>query len=344
MFHFTPTGIGSVPSLDVTDTCIRILDRCREAPFWPQFVRRTNLENMTIQFSEGFPLVEISGDGKSLILSSREREPELVSFYDRFLADDVEHFAISRDYAPGLFELVDLIQRNPGTYGPYIKGQTVGPVTFLGTVEGQDGKSLLHDLELREALVKALAIRALWQVRKLSTTGKKPILFLDEPYLSGYGSAFTPLDRHDVISLIKEVIDYLREREDVLLGIHCCGNTDWSMIFETGPDIISFDAFSHMDYFLLYPEAITRFIGRGGIISWGIVPTGEQAGKESAEGLASRIAEALTKFEKWGLDRKEVAGRSLLTPSCGMGTMNEKAGLEVLDLLKTVSRKCNDLV
>jgi hypothetical protein len=344
MFHFTPTGIGSVPSLDVSSTCLRILARCREAPFWPQFVQRTHLENMIIQFSEGFPLIEISGDGKSLILSSREREPELVSFYDRFLADDAEHFAMSRDYAPGLFDLIDLIQRNPGTYGPYIKGQTVGPVTFLGTVEGQDGKSLLHDLDLREALVKGLAIKALWQVRKLSATGKKPILFLDEPYLSGYGSAFTPLERHDVISLLKEVIDYLRERADLLLGIHCCGNTDWSMIFETGPDIISFDAFSHMDYFLLYPEAVSRFIRRGGIISWGIIPTGEQAGKESAESLVLRIAEALTKFEKWGLDRREVARRSLLTPSCGMGTMGEKPGLEVLDLLETVSRKCMDLV
>jgi hypothetical protein len=344
MFHFTPTGIGSVPSLDVGGTCLRILARCREAPFWPQFVQRTHLENMSIQFSEGFPLIEISGDRKSLILSSREREPELVSFYDRFLADDVEHFAISSDYAPGLFELVDLIQRNPGTYGPYIKGQTVGPVTFLGTVEGQDGKSLLHDLELREALVKGIAIKALWQVRKLSTTGKKPILFLDEPYLSGYGSAFTPLERHDVISMIKEVMDYLRERVDLLLGIHCCGNTDWSMIFETGLDIISFDAFSHMDYFLLYPEAIVRFIRKGGIISWGIIPTGEQAGMESAEGLVLRIAEALTKFEKWGLDRKEVARRSLLTPSCGMGTMSEELGLGIFDLLENVSRKCNDLV
>jgi methionine synthase II (cobalamin-independent) len=344
MFHFTPTGIGSVPSLDVSSTCLQILGHCREVPFWPQFVRRTNLEAMVIQFSEGFPLLEISEDGKSLVLSSREREPELVSFYDRFLAEDVEHFAISRDYAPGLFELVDLIQRNPGTYGPYVKGQTVGPVTFLGAVEGHDGKSLLHDPELQEALVKGLAIRALWQVRKLSTTGKKPILFLDEPYLSGYGSAFTPIERHDVISLIKEVMDYLREREDVLLGIHCCGNTDWSMIFEAGPDILSFDAFSHMDYFLLYPEAISRFIDRGGIMSWGIIPTGEHAGKEPAEALVSRIAETLDKFEKRGLDRKQVAGRSLLTPSCGMGTMNEREALKALELLGTVSKRCMDLV
>jgi methionine synthase II (cobalamin-independent) len=298
---------------------------------------------MVIQFSEGFPLIEISGDGKSLVVSSHEREPELVSFYERFMAEDVENFAISREYAPGLFELVDLIRRDPDKYGPYIKGQTVGPVTFLGSLEDHEGRSLLHDAEVKEALVKGLAIRALWQVRELSTTGKKPILFLDEPYLAGYGSAFTPLERHDVISLIKEVLDYLKEREDVLLGIHCCGNTDWSMILETGPDIISFDAFSHMDYFLLYPEAIRRFIAGGGIIGWGIVPTGEHAGKGSAKSLASRIADALTKLEKWGMDRNEMAHHSLLTPSCGMGTMNEKLTSAALDLLEAVSRRCKDL-
>jgi hypothetical protein len=44
-----------------------------------------------------------------------------------------------------------------------------------------------------------------------------------------------------------------------------------------------------------------------------------------------------------GIGPQEVAGVPL-TPSCGMGTMSEKLGLEVLDLLKTVSRKCNDLV
>ncbi len=343
MFHFTPTGIGSVPSLDVTSTCLRILESCPQVPFWPQFVQRSHLENMIVQFSEGFPLVEISRDGRSLVLSSREPEPELVAFYDRFMAEDLGSFAISRDYAPGLFELVSLIQTHSDQYGPYIKGQTVGPVTFLGSVEDHEGKSLLHHTELREALVNGLAIKALWQVRKLSTTGRKPILFLDEPYLSGYGSAFMPLERHDVISMLKEVMSYLREREDVLLGIHCCGNTDWSMLLEAGPDIISFDAFSYMDYFLLYPEAIKRFVTRGGIISWGIVPTGEQAGGGSPETLVSMMAEALGKLNALGLNPGDLARRSLLTPSCGMGTMGQKPTLEVLDLLVSLSRKCAEL-
>ncbi|UCF57639.1 MAG: hypothetical protein JSW15_04005, partial [Deltaproteobacteria bacterium] len=178
----------------------------------------------------------------------------------------------------------------------------------------------------------------------MGKSGKKPIIFLDEPYLSGFGSAFSPIQRHEVISLIKEVIDYLRERSDALIGIHCCGNTDWSMIIETGPDIVNFDAFEYMDYFLLYPEEITRFLQGGGIIAWGIVPTTSAfTGDESVEGLYSRLEQGLSRFYEWGLDPERVIGNSMLTPACGMGTMEQTSADRVLDLLSALSKRCNEL-
>lgn len=342
-FHFKATGIGSVPSVDVKDTCLHILKHLPEIPFWPQLVKRSHLEDMNIQFSEGQPLLKIVEDKRALTVSSGNRESELVTFYDRFLAEDIDHFAISREYAPGLFGLVGLIQENPEKYGPYIKGQTVGPVTFAAGITSPDGKSVLYDPGLLEAMAKGLSIKALWQVREMGKSGKKPIIFLDEPYLSGFGSAFSPIQRHEVISLIKEVIDYLRERSDALIGIHCCGNTDWSMIIETGPDIVNFDAFEYMDYFLLYPEEITRFLQGGGIIAWGIVPTSAFTGDESVEGLCSRLEQGLSRFYEWGLDPERVIGNSMLTPACGMGTMEQASADRVLDLLSALSNRWNEL-
>ncbi|MCJ7594062.1 MAG: hypothetical protein MUO52_04725 [Desulfobacterales bacterium] len=343
-FFFAATGIGTVPSLNIRGTCHRILEVCPQIPFWPQFVRRSPLEDLSIQFSEGLPLLEKKEGQKALVLSSRAPEPDLVAFYDRFLADDIDRFAISRAYAPGLHEMVSLIQENPERHGPYIKGQMVGPVTFAAGIKDAEGKSLLHNPDLLEALVKGLCIRALWQVRELGRTGKKVIIFLDEPYLSGYGSAFSPLQRDEVIAMIREVLDYLRERTDALIGIHCCGNTDWPMIAETGPDIISFDAFSHMEYLLLYPEEITGFLKRGGNLAWGIVPTFEFTGQESIEGLFSRLQVGLTRLEEWGMDPEQVASQSLLSPACGMGTLDEGAANRVLDLLLGLSRKCQALM
>jgi methionine synthase II (cobalamin-independent) len=342
-FNFKATGIGSVPSLGVQDTCIHILEQLPEIPFWPQLVKRTYLEDMNIQFSEGLPLLEIRQEKRALAVSADNRESELVAFYNRFLTEDVDSFAISPEFAPGLYELVALIQKDPEHYGPYVKGQTVGPVTFSAGINGLDGKSLLYDPELLEATVKGISIKALWQVREMAKSGKKVIIFLDEPYLSGFGSAFSPIERHEVVHLLKEVLDYLRERSDALIGIHCCGNTDWSMIIEAGPDIVNFDAFDYMDYFLLYPDEITRFLHEGGVVAWGIVPTHTFTGQESVESLFSKLQEGLNRFYAWGLDPKIVSAASLLTPACGMGTMEQGSANQVLHLLSSLSRKCGDL-
>jgi len=338
-FHFLATGIGSVPYLDVDATCRRILEACSHIPFWPQFVQRSHLENMIVQFTEALPFLEIAEDRKVLITEHGHAEEELLSFYDRFLAEDVEHFALSKNYVPGLYEMLALIGREPEKYGPFIKGHTVGPVTFAAAIRDREGRTLFSYPDFSEAFVKALAIRALWQVRELDKSGKKPILFLDEPYLAGYGSAFTPIQRHEVVAMIKEVVDYVRERSEAIIGIHCCGNTDWSMIIEAGPDIVSFDAFSYLDYFFLYPAELRRFIETGGAIAWGIVPTFGFTGRETLDDLSGRLQEGLAKLHALGLDPGRVAKQSLLTPACGMGTMTPEAAERVLALLRGLSAR-----
>jgi methionine synthase II (cobalamin-independent) len=342
-FHFGATGIGSVPFLDVRETCLYILKCLPDIPFWPQMVRRSHVEDMHIQSSEGLPLLEVIEDKRALVVSADHRESRLVAFYDRFLADDLDYFAISKEYAPGLFDLGQMIQEHPEKYGPYIKGQIVGPVTFAAGITAQDGRSLLADSELLEAMVKGLSIKALWQVREMGRCGKKPLIFLDEPSLSGFGSAFSPIQRHEVVSLLKEMIDYVRQRSDALIGIHCCGNTDWSMIIEAAPDIISFDAFEYVDYFLLYAEQLSRFMEDGGIIAWGIVPTSAYSGQESVEGIFSGLKRALNRFSELEIDSEALIRNAILTPSCGMGTMDETSAHGVLDLLSALPRKCDKI-
>jgi len=338
-FFFKATGIGSVPSLDIQETCAHILERIPEIPYWPQLVKRSHLEDMVIQFSEGLPSLEIVEDKRSLSVSSGDLESALVTFYDRFLAEDVSHFAVSKAYAPGLYELVENIRQSPEKYGPFIKGQTVGPVTLAAGISDLDGKSILYNPDLLDAVVKGLAIKAVWQVEELKRTGKSPIIFLDEPYLSGFGSAFTPIQRHEVIGLLKEVIDYIRERTDALIGVHCCGNTDWPMILESGPDIINFDAYGYMDTFLLYPEALLKFFSEGGVIAWGIVPTADFTGEQTVESLLDRLQEGLNRLKEWGLDADKIAKSSILTPACGMGTMEDGLAERALLLLSELSNK-----
>jgi len=304
-FHFMATGIGSVPYRRIESTCRDILEHLPSIPFWPQFVKRSHLEDMNIQYSEGLPLLEISEEKRSLVIPSMDNtESKLVAFYERFLAQDIDYFSISRSYAPGLYTLLELINQGTKNDGPYIKGQTVGPITFAAGISDVNGRSILYNTELLEAMVKGLAIKALWQIRELGKSGRKPIIFLDEPYLSSFGSALSPIQRNEIIDILRTIIDYLKENSDTLVGIHCCGNTDWSMIIETHPDIISFDAFEYMDYFLLYPDDIIKFIEKGGSMAWGIIPTSNFRENESAENLFLKLEEGLNRVHQWGIDPK----------------------------------------
>lgn len=342
-FHFIGTQIGSLPYQDIRGTCLRVLECFPEMPFWPQLPRRSPLEDMSVQGSENLPLLTFDTSRNSLVLSDHEEmESALVRFYDRFLDEDLDHFAISPLVAPGLHEMVTHVLNNPQACGPFLKGQSVGPVTFSAGIQQPDGKPVLHHPDLLDAMTKGLAIKARWQVRELSRTGKKPVLFFDEPVLSGFGSAFSPIQREEVIALLKEVIDYLREHTEAAIGIHCCGNTDWGMIAAAGPDIISFDAFGYMDYFLLYPKELTSFMRNGGAVAWGIVPTAEFTGKETVEELFSRLEKGLNRFVEWGLDLSRLAGRTLLTPSCGMGSLTPSAADTIQELLAALAARCRE--
>jgi hypothetical protein len=337
-FNFMATGIGSVPFLDVEGTCKAILEMCPDIPFWPQFVKLSRLEDMTIQASQGLPLIKLNRESGSIYLElSDDQEDELISFYEHFMAGDTEYFAIDHDHASGLYTLLDLIDKRPQDYGSYIKGQIVGPITFAGNLMDAKGRSALANSEIMDTIVKGLAIKALWVVKAMSIAGKRTILFIDEPYLSGYGSAFTPIQRQEVISRIREVIDYLRSRSDAIVGVHCCGNTDWSMIIETGVDIVSFDAFDYLDYFLLYKDEVIRLLRNGGAVAWGVVPTISFTGKETIGDLQARLEEGLIRFYEWGLDRDMVAERSLVTPACGVGSIEPSRAERIFELLSGLS-------
>ena len=296
---------------------------------------------MNIQFSEGLPFLEIDHEKHSLCLNqSLNRETQLISFYDHFLADDMDHFAISKTFAPGLYGLVELLEGETKEKDCFVKGQSVGPVTFASGILGPNGKAILHSRELLDACTQGLAIKALWQAKKLAASGRKPVLFLDEPSLSGFGSAFSSLDREEVIRVLRLVIDYLKERMDLLIGIHCCGNTDWGMLLEAGPDIINFDAFSFLDYFLLYPREITAFLKRGGGIAWGVVPTSECTGTETIESLLTILKKGLHTLISWNITAETIGKCSILTPSCGMGTMTTDSAQTALSLLAGLSDSC----
>lgn len=338
-FNFTPTGVGSVPWVNVEESCRLILGQLPQMPFWPQFVNLSPLEDMVVQFSEGLPGLRMQNDGRTLLVASERLEDEMASFYEKFLSDDLDAFAISPDCARGLYKLLDLMEKEPSSGNGFIKGQSIGPITFASSVSLENGRYLLHDPGLLDAVIKGLSIKLLWQAKTLAGTGKAPVIFIDEPALSGIGSAFFSMDRAVVVQSLGEMIDYCRNRCNALIGIHCCANTDWPAIFETSPDIINFDAYGFLDSFLLYAKDAGRFLDAGGTIAWGIAPTTAFDEETRVDSLVRLLERGITKLADSGRKEEDVRARSMITSACGMGSMHEDSAKQLLRLLAELGRR-----
>lgn len=335
-FDLLATGIGSVPHTDVGRACGDIFGLERTIPFWPQMVRRSPLEEMNAQFSEGLPLLDFQ-DGRVRLAPQSSPEEDLARFYERYLAQDVDRFAISPERAQGLHGFLEQAKSQDRLPTPFVKGQSIGPVTFAATIPDAEGKPILYHPDLFEAVVHGLSIKALWQIRKLSGLGRRVILFLDEPFLASYGSAFTTLEPEQVTGSLSTLLDYLREHSHAMIGVHCCGNTDWSLVLAAGPDILSFDAWGYMEHFLLYSPQILQFLEKGGALAWGIVPTDASLEEADLAGLTRRLEAGFQSLCRLGVDHDTLRRRSLITPSCGMGTLPLPLSRRCLKLLSALS-------
>jgi len=330
------TGIGSLPFTDADAALDLIFKYVPYVPFWPQLPKRSHAESMLAQFSENLPCLEFSADG--LFFNPRDRDRQLEIFYDRIIASDLNHFRISPDFAKGLHKFYQRLKKSDLSGIEFIKCHITGPFTFAAGINDEFGHALLHEQVFMQAISKGLIMKALWQADLFKEFGKKIILFVDEPYLGAFGSAYTPLNRQDVVKTLKEFTGDIKS-DNILTGVHCCGNTDWSIFTEVeGIDIINFDAFDFMDKFLLYAENLKSFLARGGIICWGIVPTQQYSGRETADSLIKKLKEGINVLINKGLDEKSLFNNLMVSPACGLGSLEPQKADKIFQLLTDTSR------
>ncbi len=331
------TGIGSLPFKEPEQALELIFKYIPRAPFWPQLPKRGIREGMVEQYSEGLPGLKMTDDG--LIFDRKSAENGLENFYERVISQDIASFRISREYSAGFYAFVEALEKKRASNAEFLKCQVTGPFTFSASIKDEAGTAVLHDEILMQAMVKGLAMKAQWQIDILRKFGKPLILFIDEPFLGAFGSAYTALTRETAVSVLTEFTDALKA-EDVSIGVHCCGNTDWSILTDTpGIDIINFDAFGYLDKFTLYADSIGSFLKRGGALCWGIVPTQDLQEGITAESLLNVINSGLDALAKKGLDRGLVSDRLLLSPSCGLGTLQPSTADLIFGKLNILSSR-----
>jgi methionine synthase II (cobalamin-independent) len=340
--RFAMIAIGSLPHTDPELACRIMLQAFPEVAAWPQLPKLSFRENMYAQYSEGLPGIRLDESAKRLWFQVDDSlASELESFYQAVIDEDLGRFAMSAPYAAGLDMLTGGAFADELASRPFVKGHVTGPISYGLTVTDQDKKASLYNETLEQAIVKGLTLKGKWQSRELrrAAPGAQVVMFYDEPYLHSVGSALINVSREQVVGEIRECINGCGA--DVT-GVHCCGNTDWSLVFATGVDVVHFDAYEYLEPFVAYDREIGEHFARGGAIAWGVVPKDESVLEVSADDLVSILEGGFDVLEGKGLDRRLVAMRSMVSPSCGLGSASVKVAERALELTREVSDKMRE--
>jgi hypothetical protein len=338
--------IGSIPLSDHAEATRLMLDYTPDVPLWVQLPGLPQ-EGMIEQFAPGMPGLVRSEDRIYIDSSADSFHTELAEFYEDYLKalEDpsfllTSRFALSDDTARGFSVFCDIISsRTPAPCA--VKGQIAGPMTTGIGLKDQNDRFVFYDDTLRDMITKHLCMKAAWQIQRLKTLGVPAIIFFDDPGLVGFGtSTYISISREMVTTALAEVIEAAHSAGG-LVGVHVCANADWSLLLESQTDIISFDAYSYFDRFILFDTQLKSFLTAGGILAWGIVPTGntDDIDKESVDSLYERWLEQLNALEKLGVPKQTILSQSFITPSCGTGALNLAHATKVLELTRDLSEK-----
>jgi len=315
------TAIGSLPHGDATAAVDFVFDSRIDVPFWPQLPKRDFREWMVPQYGADLPGFCLDVQRKRFQIDRQDDFVDLLTgFYERIL-DPESEFPLSPDYAAGYYAFAQRLAAQADK--PHIvKGHVTGPLTFALGLNLEDGRPIHADPELRQASIQLLARSAGWQARQLGKHATKgAVIFIDEPIYSALGTAaYLSVKSEDVQSTLSELSSAIRA-EGGMTGVHCCGNADWETVLSSDIDILNFDAWGFASKLAIYADSVAAFLQRGGTLAWGIVPTNDEIDDATEEVIADKLDALVAEFASRGVDEARLRHQSILTPSCGCGSL-----------------------
>ncbi len=339
------TGIGSMPFKDVDHAVHTALTRLPQAPFWPQLPKLDLNEQMEIQYSEGLPRIVIDREKARMYFdTSGDYSEDFAEFYQAYMlamdpdegTGDCEAMAISEDFSKGIYAMEKRLAKQDSKL-PFVKVQTTGPCSFALTIVDENKRAIYYNEEFRDVVVKAMAMKCRWQIQKFQPFAEQVICFIDEPILSGFGSStYVSVKREDVVAHLAEVIEAVHADKGIA-GIHCCGNTEWSILIDAGVDMVNFDAFDYGETIAMYADSVKEHLDRGGLLAWGVVPTSTVIREQTVESLVEHFEAKMDNLASRGIDKGQIVEQAVITPSCGTGSMDPADAERVFELTNALS-------
>lgn len=341
------TGMGSLPHRDPEAALDVVLAHVPEIPHWPQLPRRSPREHFVFQFLQ--PLVNcgllVRRSQRWGFDSGSEDYPEsLTRFYTIALAaeegdaESLQHFLPAAEAAAGFHAFLARARSAELSAARFLKGQIAGPLTVALELKDRDGIPAYYKEELRDVLVRTLALNARSQAAALAAAGALPIVFVDDPGLAASGSRLhLAISRDMVLEDLNRIFAAIRS-EGAITGVHSCEAIDWSLLTQSGVAVISMDGYRYAESLLPYAGQFREFLRHGGAAAWGIVPTLDDPFAETAASLRQRLMDLWQAMFPAGPSRETLIRQSLITPACGTGLLTVAQARRVYELTAAVSR------
>jgi hypothetical protein len=344
---FLSTAIGSMPFEDPA-YAVGVSLKYMDAPIWPQLPKLGLLEQMEVQYSENIPCAVVDNEKNRLYFKTDvDYSEKFAEVYEAYIAateggtNDFSKMAISEKYSKGICALLKILKEK-GIKRQWLKVQTTGPITFALSIVDENKRAIYYNEEFRDVIAKSIAMKSRWQIQQFKPFAENVICFLDEPILSAFGSStYVSVKREDVVNILTESIEAIHS-EGAIAGIHCCGNTEWSILIDAGVDIISFDAFEYGDTIAFYADSVKKHLEKGGVIAWGVVPTSEKIRVQTVESLEKQLEKVMDNLASKGIDKKLIIDQAMITPSCGTGTLAVGDAEKVFSLLCDLTKRMKE--
>ncbi|MDY6864149.1 MAG: hypothetical protein SV062_14320 [Thermodesulfobacteriota bacterium] len=299
------TAMGIMPHTDVEKALELALSL--DVPFWPQLPLASFYEDMWVQMSEGFPGITIDTEQKSVNFDSGRFQTDLYGYAQRI--DRPEAFALSLKSSMTFHKFLKIKLDDH----PAIRGQVIGPVNFGFRVVDENKKPIIYNEDVRSLLFDFIQRKVNVQYRELVKKNGNAFVWLDEP---GLGWVFNSFSGYTDIHAKEDYRHFLSGIEGPK-ALHLCLNVNLHYLLGLGFDIISMDAYQ-MDVMPKgYAGPVAAFIGAGGIISWGIVPTSADALEwETPDTLAGKLIgfwEVIARNS--GKSVRQIAEQAMIAPA-----------------------------
>ena len=306
-----------------------------DIPFWPQLPRLNYYEDMYVQASEHFPGIVLDMDKQTLAFSIDKFVVEFEETLAHF--DEPAYFDISTQYSDVYHRFLDMNFSDR----PAIRGQLEGPISFGLNVLDQDKRPIIFDDTVRPFMYEFMAKRINVQLERLKNLNANAFMFIDEP---GLQFLFSALSGYDSTAARGDMEEFLASINRPC-GIHLCGNPDWDFLLNLDMDILSMDVYLNAEIFATYAGSIKRFLDKGGIIAWGIVPTNfEPFESESIETLTTLLENVWNILGKKGIEKEYLLSKSLISPAtcCLVNPDGEKTVEKAFRVVQNLSQKLRE--